>query len=110
MSFFAPVPGFAEKGLLKGKSHAEELFSHHQGVTRTEWFLQSAWTNGREVLFESRIEGVIEGKEHAVQVVMAFVVRDGLVVQFREYASYMSPDGRSWNSKSAARDTFAYRG
>lgn len=109
VTFYAPVPGFAERGLLCGKDEAVKLFGHHNNVTRTEWTIKQILTNGNEIGFEARIEGMIEGYEYSNQVVMVFVIEAGKIAHFREYAAYMSPEGRGWTKAESARSAFDYR-
>ncbi|MBW4475073.1 MAG: nuclear transport factor 2 family protein [Stenomitos rutilans HA7619-LM2] len=109
LTFYAPVPGFAERGLLRGKDEAVKLFTHHTEVTRTDWFIQQVYANGNEICFEARIEGEIADYEYSNQVVMVFVIEDEKIAHFREYAAYMSPEGRGWTKRDTARNAFGYR-
>lgn len=33
IAFYAPVPGFVERGLLRGKDETVKLFVHHSGIS-----------------------------------------------------------------------------
>lgn len=91
LTWFGPVDGF--QGLQRGKTSAADLFKHHASVTRTHWELKNIVANGNEIGFESWTSGTIEGKSYGNQLLMLFVIEDGKVRHFREYAGYINGVG-----------------
>lgn len=105
--FFAPVEGYTD-GPQTGKDRARALFEHHSAHTRTRLTPQQVLVNGDEIGFEIRAEGEIKGinGDYSNQLFMLFVVKDGKITRFREYAALMG----GWNGQSVGRDLFQYDG
>ena len=110
VTWFAPVHGF--QGLHRGRESIEKLFAHHTGVTRTTWMLKNIVANGNEVGLEARVEGEIDGKRYANQLLMLWVVEGNKIRQMREYAGFINGVGdlSGIGEVESGRDTFAYKG
>ena len=91
LTWFAPVDGF--QGLHRDKQSIAKLFKHHADVTRTHWELKNVVGNGNEIAFEAWTQGTIEEKSYGNQLLMLFVVENGLVTHIREYAGYINGVG-----------------
>ncbi len=106
VTFYAPVEEFF--GFFEGKDHAAKLFHHHSEFTRTDLILNHVVANGNEIGFEIRAEGTIKnhptGAKYSNQLFMLFVIEDGKITHFREYAAWTG-----WPDHETARDAFDYR-
>lgn len=110
LTWFGPVDGF--QGLQHGKQSAADLFKHHASVTRTHWNLKNVIANGNEIGFECWTEGTIEDKSYGNQLMMLFVIENGLVRHFREYAGYINGVGEfvGHGDPKDGAEAYAYKG
>ena len=110
LTWFVPVPGF--QGLHRGKESVAELFKHHAAVTRTHWNLKNVVANGNEIGFECWTEGTIEGKSYGNQLLMLFVIENGLIRHFREYGGYNNGIGEfvGHGDPKDGAEAYAYKG
>ena len=110
ITWFAPVEGF--QGFHRGRASIEKLFAHHTGVTRTTWMLKNIVATGNEIGLEARVEGEIEGKRYANQLLMLWVIEDGKIRHMREYAGWLNGVGdlSGIGHPEEGRDAFAYKG
>lgn len=110
LSWFGPVDGF--QGLQHGKQSAADLFKHHAAVTRTHWELKNVVANGNEIGFECWTSGTIEDKSYGNQLLMLFVIEDGKVRHFREYAGYINGVGDfvGHGDPNDGADAYRYKG
>lgn len=106
LTWFGPVDGF--QGLQHGKQSAADLFKHHAAVTRTHWNLKNIVANGNEIGFECWTEGTIEKKSYGNQLLMLFVIEEGKIRHFREYAGYINGVGEFVGHGDAKDGSQAY--
>lgn len=110
LTWFGPVDGF--QGMQHGKQSAADLFKHHAAVTRTHWELKNVVANGNEIGFESWTSGTIEDKSYGNQLLMLFVIEDGKIRHFREYAGYINGVGDfvGHGNPTDGAEAYAYKG
>lgn len=110
LTCFGPVDGF--QGLQHGKQSAADLFRHHASVTRTHWQLKNIIANGNEIGFESWTSGTIENKSYGNQLMMLFVIENGKIRHFREYAGYINGVGDfvGHGDPNDGADAYRYKG
>lgn len=109
VSLLVPADGFAEKGLLKGKRHAKELFSYHNGVSHLNWHVRTLMGAENEVAFEAQVVSNPEDTPISLALLIIFVMEGEKVSQLREYAVYTGEDGKGWEDQTVTDEVFGYR-
>ncbi|MBE9033477.1 nuclear transport factor 2 family protein, partial [filamentous cyanobacterium LEGE 11480] len=84
-SFWFPAGPF--QGINHGKERAAEFFAVVRQLfpEGLELELVQVMSNATNVVFEVRSRGVMLGRPYENQAAIAFEIRDGLVVSYREY-------------------------
>lgn len=110
LTWFAPVDEF--QGMHRDKASMAKLFKHHAAVTRTHWELKNIVANGNEIGFEAWTSGTIQDKSYGNQLLMLFVIENGVVRHIREYAGYINGVGDfvGHGDPNDGADAYAYKG
>jgi ketosteroid isomerase-like protein len=93
VEFSVPVDGF--HGNRRGRSEAHRFFGHLAEAVRAELTATSALVCGDRVAFEVSVRGHWRERPFRQALCLVFVVRDGRIVEFREYLAWpggLDPD------------------
>jgi ketosteroid isomerase-like protein len=93
VAFSVPVEGF--HGDRHGRSEASRFFAHLAEAVRAELTPTVALVHGDRVAFEVSVRGRWLERPFRQALCLVFVVRDGLIVEFREYLAWpggLDPD------------------
>jgi ketosteroid isomerase-like protein len=87
VTFYTPTPGF-DGGLNRGRERLVELTLAHARATSTETWLKRTLANGRDIAFEVRVEGRLNGgPPYANQLFLVFGVEDGRIARMRWHSA-----------------------
>jgi ketosteroid isomerase-like protein len=86
VAFSVPVDGFL--GNRTGRADAERFFAYLTGAVRADLEPTSMLVDGDRVAFEVAVHGRWQGRPFRQGLCLVFVVRDGVIVEFREYLAW----------------------